>query len=188
MLNFISFFAIAIILADELITLIYTAVEVLGGLAFVVLFLSYILHKIKTSNKPKVYETSVDKKNELKMIVKDDKHKKVIVKGALSTKESKKSKTSVSSSSRSKPSSSSSRRSGDKEIKRHRSSSSSSKKKISSRAKEIKRSNRAKKMPGRDTRIHILNKLSNTTQEEKPKNQDSSSSSKKFYDITSTED
>ena len=169
--------------ASELMRLIYLSVEVLGGIAIVILVVSYIAHKIKVSNEPKVYEAKIDKEKELKMILKDEKTNKEIVKGALSTKDNKKKKqTSVprkqptARTSHGKPSASHSSRSVSKKSSANNVKSSTS----TPRIPKIK-----KKLPSRDTRIQILNSLSKTHSDEKNKNKkEDNNSFKKFYDIS----
>ncbi len=177
-----------IVFASELMNLIYEAVEILGGFALVVLIVSYIAHKIKKSKEPKVYEAKVDKTNELKMVLKDEKKNKEIVKGALSTSKKNTAK-SGSSSSRHKTSSHH-KPVKDKEIaspSKNRKKTTSSRKKSGysshAQSKDFRVPQQKKKLPGRDTRIQILNKLSNTQPEIKQKKK-TNDGFNKFYDIT----
>ncbi len=184
-----------LILASELMTVIYEAVEILGGLAITVLIISFITHKIKKSKEPKVYETELDKEKELKMILKDEKRNKEIVKGALSTKSDKakkKERRPVASVNKQRPSQHHKPRQ-DKEIsapKKRRSSSYSSKSgHYKDKNKEIRIPKSSKKLPGRDTRIQILNKLSNNQAPDKSeKEKEEKNGRNKFYDITNTDD
>ncbi len=180
--------------ASELMNLIYQAVEILGGIAVVVLAVSFIAHKIKKSKEPKVYEVEVDKKNELKMIVKDEKKNKDIVKGALSKSKQGKSQskaTHSSSSSAKRKSQSGSKKISDKEI-AHRGKSGKTKKssysKTSPSDKNIRIPKQKKKLPGRDTRIQILNKLSNTQPQIKQTKENPDGFQNKFYDIQDSDD
>ncbi len=157
---------------SDLLSIIYSAVEILGGLALLILIISYVTYKIRTKSELKPFEKEIDKKNELKVIIKDEKRNKEIVKGALDkTKGKKKSESSPSrssdkSSSSGNRSSSQARKSGQSSRSRH---SSSAGRSGSSRSKKSSRSDRypkipkqQKPLPSRDKRIQILNKLHHT--------------------------
>ena len=157
---------------SDLLSIIYSAVEILGGLALIILIISYVSYKIRTKSDLKPFEKEVNKENELKVIIKDEKRNKEIVKGALdNTKDKKKSssssrsskdKSSSTGSSSTRHSSSSSRRSSSSSRSRSSSSSQKSGSSHSGREKYPKIPKPKKPLPSRDKRIQILNKLHHT--------------------------
>jgi hypothetical protein len=157
---------------SDLISIIYSAVEILGGLAIIVLVVSYVSYKLKTKSDLKPFEKEINKENELKVVIKDEKHKKDIVKGALEKTDSNKSKTTSSSQKKSthsgedrrRSSTSSSHKSSSHRSSSHKSDSHSSKSSSSRRSssQRVKVPKPKKPLPSRDKRIQILNKLHHT--------------------------
>ncbi len=151
---------------SDLLSIIYSAVEILGGLALIILIISYVSYKVRTKSELKPFEKEIDKKNELKVIIKDEKRNKEIVKGALEKTESKKKSTSSSthSSSKHKTSSGSTSKSRYSSSSSHRTSSSksSSSRRKSHAEKAPKIPKPKKQLPSRDKRIQVLNKLHHT--------------------------
>ena len=151
---------------SDLLSIIYSAVEILGGLALIILIISYVTYKVRTKSDLKPFEKEVNKDNELKVIIKDEKRNKEIVKGALEKSETKKKSSSSSTHSSSKPKTSSASTS------KSRHSSSSSRRSGQSKSYDSRRKSRSertpripklqKQLPSRDKRIQILNKLHHT--------------------------
>ncbi len=155
---------------SDLITIIYRAVEILGGLAIIVIVVSYVTYKLKTKSELKPFEREIDKENELKVVIKDEKNKKDIVKGALEKTDSHKSKQSSGSKKSSRTSEKDHKRVNDKEKSSHKSTTHSSRshstKSHSSNhslsSSKIKISKPKRPLPSRDKRIQVLNKLHHT--------------------------
>jgi hypothetical protein len=151
---------------SDLISIIYSAVEILGGLAIIVLVVSYVSYKLKTKSDLKPFEKEINKENELKVVIKDEKNQKDIVKGALGKTDSHKSHHSSGSHKKPTKSDEKDRRRHSKESSHksapHKSSSHTSKPSSSHRpssSNRVKVPKPKKSLPNRDKRIQILNKL-----------------------------